>query len=219
VQRTEAGSRAIEGLEEAVRRIGDVARLIGDIAGQTNLLALNATIEAARAGEAGKGFAVVAQEVKNLAGQTARATEDIARQIGAIQTSTKTAVEAAREVASAMTDIERVTTAIASAVEEQSAATREISQNVQMAAAGTQTLAGNVSGVTTAIDETNRSAGSVRTAADTLGEQAQLLAEQVRTFLLALRTGPLDRRVADDPSYRGPERRAENLAARGRRAA
>src|SRR6185312_6693486 len=113
-----------------------VVQLINDIASQTNLLALNATIEAARAGEAGRGFAVVASEVKSLANQTAKATEDIAAQIGQIQTATGEAVEAIRGIAGTIGEINQISTSIASAVEEQGVATREITRNVQHAAAG-----------------------------------------------------------------------------------
>ncbi|MBW6399657.1 HAMP domain-containing protein [Roseomonas sp. HJA6] len=127
----------VHSLAEAASRIGDVVRLISDIAGQTNLLALNATIEAARAGDAGKGFAVVASEVKNLAGQTARATEEIAGQIGAMQQATEASVTAVRAIAETIGRIDSVTSAIAAAIEEQGAATREIARAVQQAAEGT----------------------------------------------------------------------------------
>src|SRR4029077_17096060 len=115
----------VGGLANAAEKIGDVLRLIGAIASQTNLLALNATIEAARAGEAGRGFAVVASEVKDLASQTAKATEEIPQQVAGIQNSTKSAVGAVKEIATAMRQIDEVTTAIASAVEQQGAATQE----------------------------------------------------------------------------------------------
>ena len=127
----------IAGLAEGARKIGDVVKLIRDIAGQTNLLALNATIEAARAGEAGKGFAVVASEVKILAVQTAKATEDIASQILAVQKSTAGAVEAIRQIAARMHEINQYTAAVAASVEQQNAATGEISHNVGSAAEGT----------------------------------------------------------------------------------
>jgi methyl-accepting chemotaxis protein len=127
----------VQGLAEAAQRIDDVVNLINDIAGQTNLLALNATIEAARAGEAGKGFAVVASEVKALANQTAKATEEIANQIGAMQNATTGAVSAIRTIGDTISQINEIAAGIASAIEEQGAATREIARNVQQAAAGT----------------------------------------------------------------------------------
>jgi methyl-accepting chemotaxis protein len=211
---TERSASEIENLAAAGQRIGDVVGLIQAIAAQTNLLALNATIEAARAGEAGRGFAVVASEVKNLAAQTAKATEEIAQQVSGIQSSTKSAVEAVREVAVAMREIDEVTTAIAGAVEEQGAATREISQNVQMASQGTQTLSSNISSVNGAIGETNRSAVAVRTASDNVTAQANNLTEEVKKFFVALRSATLDRRQGDDPNYKGPERR-QDRASRG----
>jgi methyl-accepting chemotaxis protein len=212
---TERSASEIENLAAAGQRIGDVVGLIQAIAAQTNLLALNATIEAARAGEAGRGFAVVASEVKNLAAQTAKATEEIALQVAGIQSSTKSAVDAVREVAVAMREIDEVTTAIAGAVEEQGAATREISQNVQMASQGTQTLSSNISSVNGAIGETNRSAVAVRAASDNVTEQANNLTEEVKKFFVALRSATLDRRQGDDPNYKGPERRQDRAASRG----
>jgi methyl-accepting chemotaxis protein len=209
---TESSAAEIEGLAAAGQRIGAVIGLIQAIAAQTNLLALNATIEAARAGDAGKGFAVVAQEVKSLANQTAKATEEIALQVAGIQTSTKSAVEAVRNVAASMTEIEKVTTAIASAVEEQGAATQEISRNANLAAQGTKVLADNISTVNGAIGETTRSAAAVLDASLSLSGEANRLTEEVQNFFTALRTGPSDRRVADDSSYSGPERRTERRA-------
>ena len=204
---TDRSAAEIEGLAAAGQRIGDVVGLIQAIAAQTNLLALNATIEAARAGEAGRGFAVVASEVKNLAAQTAKATEEIAQQVAGIQDSTKSAVGAVKEIATAMRQIDEVTTAIASAVEQQGAATQEISSNVQAAAQGTQTLAGNIAAVSGAIGQTGRSAEAVLGASTSLTEQAARMSEEVKKFFFALRTGPMDRRKGRDPGYTGPERR------------
>jgi methyl-accepting chemotaxis protein len=159
-------NETVRGLAEEAQKIGDVVDLIADIAGQTNLLALNATIEAARAGDAGKGFAVVASEVKNLANQTAKATQDIADQIGSIQGSTEEAVKAIKGIGDTIGGINDIATSIASAVEEQGAATGEISRNVQEAAQGTQEVSSNIVGVTQAAAETGTAASQVLTAAD-----------------------------------------------------
>jgi len=170
-------------LSSGASRIGDVIKLIRAIAEQTNLLALNATIEAARAGEAGRGFAVVASEVKTLASQTAKATEEISGQIGAIQGSTAQAVEAIRQITSVMGDISRFTSTIAASVEEQSASTQEIGRNVHEAATGARELAGNMATVTEAIEETNRSATHVLDASSALTAQAGTLQQAVDDFL------------------------------------
>src|SRR5580704_155422 len=166
----------IDSLAAASERIGQVINLIQAIAEQTNLLALNATIEAARAGDAGRGFAVVAQEVKTLAGQTAKATNEIVEQIGAIQGSTKNAVAAVREIGVAMRGINEVTSAIASAVEQQGVATKEISSNAQMAAQVNEALAGNISSASRAIAATRDSSGEVLSASDHLASAADRLA-------------------------------------------
>ncbi|WP_170294968.1 HAMP domain-containing methyl-accepting chemotaxis protein [Roseospira navarrensis] len=177
----------VSGLAEASQKIGEVVNLITDIADQTNLLALNATIEAARAGDAGKGFAVVANEVKSLANQTARATEDIGRQIGAVQTETRTAVEAIRSIAEIIGTINEATTAIASAVEEQNAATAEISRNVQQASHGTSEVSHTITGVSQAAQEAGVAASSVLEATGTLRSQSTTLRTMVEEFLADVR--------------------------------
>jgi methyl-accepting chemotaxis protein len=170
-------------LAEAAQRIGDVVNLINDIAAQTNLLALNATIEAARAGEAGKGFAVVASEVKTLATQTAKATEEIAAQVRAIQDATATSAEAIAGITGTVNRVNEISTAIASAVEEQGAATQEISRNVQQAAQGTQEVTVNIAGVANAARQTGQAARQVLDSADELSRNGALLKEQVEEFL------------------------------------
>jgi methyl-accepting chemotaxis protein len=173
----------IAGLAQAAQKIGDVVKLIQDIAGQTNLLALNATIEAARAGESGKGFAVVASEVKSLAVQTAKATEEIAAQISAVQSSTSGAVEAIRRITGRMQEINQYASAVSAAVQEQSAATGEISHNVTSAAQGTKlivTILGDVAGAAT---ETRHSAETVLTASEAVEAAAGNLRTEVESFL------------------------------------
>ncbi len=176
-------------LAEAVGRIGEIVNLINDIASQTNLLALNATIEAARAGEAGKGFAVVAGEVKSLANQTAKATDDIAQQIGAVQEKTRLAADAIRSVTATIGRMDEISTAIASAVEEQGAATREIARNVEQAARGTQEVSGTIAEVTGAASETGSAAQGVLEAARMVNGDAGRLDGAVSGFLDAVRAG------------------------------
>ncbi|WP_428846410.1 urea ABC transporter substrate-binding protein [Azospirillum sp. A26] len=173
----------VQSLADSAGRIGQVIGLIQGIAGQTNLLALNATIEAARAGEAGKGFAVVASEVKTLANQTARATEDIATQVGAIQSATAEAVAAIRSIAGTIAEINEIAAAIAAAVEQQGAATGEIARNVQEAARGTESVASNIAGVSDAASDTGTAAGQVLGVASQVAGHADELSREVNNFL------------------------------------
>ncbi|HVI51360.1 MAG TPA: methyl-accepting chemotaxis protein [Candidatus Sulfotelmatobacter sp.] len=179
----------VQGLAHAAAKIGEVIGLINDIASQTNLLALNATIEAARAGEAGKGFAVVAGEVKNLANQTARATEDISNQVSAVQSATHSAVQAIEGIAHTIGQIDQIAAAIAAAVEEQGATTTEIARSVQLAASGTRDVSGNISGVTATAEKTGRAADDVLQASGSLTHQSDQLREQVDRFLRSVRNG------------------------------
>jgi methyl-accepting chemotaxis protein len=199
----------VEGLAGAAERIGEVVGLIQAIAAQTNLLALNATIEAARAGEAGRGFAVVASEVKNLAAQTAKATEDISTQVGAVQARTRQAVEAIAEIGVIIAEIDQITSHVADSIEAQNAATSEIARNVEEASAGTKDVSRNITDISHHIRQSGEMAHQVLTASERIANQSQVLVEEVRAFLLSLRRGPLDRRQWDDPNYSGPERRED----------
>jgi len=180
-------SEKVQGLVDSVEKIGQVVSLISDIAEQTNLLALNATIEAARAGEAGKGFAVVASEVKNLAAQTAKATEEISGQIGDIQTATKESNSAIQEILEVIERIDQITGTVAAAVEEQGAATSEIARNVSRAAEGTDGVSSNIEEVTHAATETGTAAQSVLTSAQDLTKQADILSSAVNNILARIR--------------------------------
>ncbi|MEX2629065.1 MAG: cache domain-containing protein [Tistlia sp.] len=182
-----ATNTQVEGLVESARKIGEVVNLISEIAEQTNLLALNATIEAARAGEAGKGFAVVASEVKALANQTAKATEEISQQIGEIQSQTTGAASAIRSIGATVEEIHEIAGSISAAVEEQGAATQEIARNVQQASAGTKQVTGNVSAVSQTAAETGGAAGQVLEAASHLSEQADHLSREVEQFIAKIR--------------------------------
>jgi methyl-accepting chemotaxis protein len=176
-------NRTVQGLSLASEKIGAVIALINNIASQTNLLALNATIEAARAGEAGKGFAVVAGEVKSLAQQTAKATEEIATQVNGMQQATGEAVSAIDRIGVTIDDISKIATTIASAIEQQGVATAEISRNVQQAATGTSGVSANISGVSETAERTGVAASQVLQAATRLSEQADALRRQVDRFL------------------------------------
>jgi methyl-accepting chemotaxis protein len=189
-RQTEKSIAEIESLAAATQRIDGVLSLIQAIAEQTNLLALNATIEAARAGEAGRGFAVVAHEVKALAGQTAKATAEIGENIGHIQASTKSAVEAVREIGDAIRGINDITSNIASAIGQQDAATREISVNAQSAAQGNETLVINIGSLRDAIGETSTAAESVLSTSGSLASTAELLSRELETFFHNLRSNP-----------------------------
>ena len=177
----------VMGLADSASKIGEVVSLITDIAEQTNLLALNATIEAARAGDAGKGFAVVASEVKNLANQTAKATEEIAAQITGVQGSTQEAVAAIEAITKTIEEVDAIASTIAAAVEEQAAATREIARNVEQASAGTQEVSSNIVGVTTAADQTGSEASRIREASEHLSVQSGSLRSEVEKFLATVR--------------------------------
>jgi len=180
-------NQQVQGLTAAAQKIGEVVKIIADIAGQTNLLALNATIEAARAGEAGKGFAVVASEVKALATQTAKATEEIAGQIRAIQEATQSSAQSIQSISDTIGRVNETATTIASAVEEQGAATQEIARNVQEAARGTSEVSSNIGGVSLAAQETGAAAAQVLSAAGELSRNGEQLKLQVETFLREVR--------------------------------
>lgn len=186
VEKSKKMSSQIEGLSGASQRIGEVIKLINDIAEQTNLLALNATIEAARAGDAGRGFAIVAQEVKSLATQTAKATEDITAQIADVQNATSSAVLANEEIAQTIEQVKDIATSIAGSVEEQSSATREISRTVDDASVGTSDVSQGILRVSQATDETQGAVDSVLDAANKLSEQEivlQSLRDDMSDFL------------------------------------
>jgi len=177
----------VKGLEETATQIGTVVELINDIANQTNLLALNATIEAARAGDAGKGFAVVAGEVKNLANQTARATDEITRKISSIQEETHKAAGAIQDISDTIEKIRENSSGIASAVEEQGAATQEIARNVEQAAMGTRQVSGNIAQISEKVEDTKDGAGRVLHSADALASTSETLRIAVTDFLSEIR--------------------------------
>jgi len=187
VDRAKETSETIESLAQAAEKIGEVVNMISDIAEQTNLLALNATIESARAGEAGRGFAVVAAEVKSLATQTAKATEDIARQINEMQGITSKSVDAIGAIQSTIDEMNEVSVAINAAVEEQSAATQEISRNTHEAAEGTQDVSRNIVAVLEGANETGAASASLVESSVEIGKQTEILTGKVNEFLNTIR--------------------------------
>ncbi len=184
VGKTSEQMRVLSGMTD---RIGEVVSMISDIASQTNLLALNATIESARAGEVGKGFAVVAGEVKQLAGQTSSATENIAKLIEEIQDGARTAVDGISEIGTVINELEALSSGIAAAMEQQGATTQEVARNITEAAAGTHSVSGSIVTVSKASKETSAASTQVRSSADDLSVQSGRLREEVDRFLDTIR--------------------------------
>ncbi len=187
VEEVEKTGTEMKALAATADKIGEVVAMISDIADQTNLLALNATIESARAGEAGKGFAVVASEVKGLAGQTAKATEEITQHIEAVQNATKQAVVSMGSIGKVIAEVDEISTSIAGAMSEQGSATQEIARNVQEAATGTQEVSSNISGVTQASQEAGSASSQVMASAEELTAQSNKLKSEVDKFIAEVR--------------------------------
>jgi methyl-accepting chemotaxis protein len=197
VTRAEETGRIVSGLAAAAERIGTVSGLIDQIAHQTNLLALNATIEAARAGETGRGFAVVAAEVKTLADQTARATGEITRHVGEVQTATRAAVDSIVGIGGTIAEIDRITTTIRDSIAGQIDATDQIARSVGAVLDGTRGVARDIRGISGIARETAGRARGLGTTSAAISAEGDRLAETVRNFLVSLRRGPLDRRQGD----------------------
>lgn len=195
-ERANETDKNVSHLSNAADQIGSVVSLISDIAEQTNLLALNATIEAARAGEAGKGFAIVASEVKNLANQTANATQNISKQISGIQGSTQNAVTSIRSITEAMEEISSLTNTIAASVSEQQSATEEIAQSISSVSSGTERVANNVESVTNSIGQTSAEADSLTNSSEVLSSLTQKLTSEVEKFLENVTKDVTERRTA-----------------------
>jgi methyl-accepting chemotaxis protein len=189
VEEVKRADKTISTLSDAAEQIGDVVKLIRDIAGQTNLLALNATIEAARAGDAGKGFAVVAGEVKNLANQTANATEEIAKKISTVQNVSLESVNAIHEIEKTILETSKIAGDISEAVQQQSAAAREISGNIQEASLGTAKTLESITDVNKEAGISRTAAGEVLTDSTKLFEQSGLLRNEIQAFLAKIRQG------------------------------
>jgi len=194
VTHADQANHAVGELKDTAGQIGHVLGLITAIAEQTNLLALNATIEAARAGDAGRGFAVVAQEVKSLAGQTARATHEISEQVARVQATTESAVAAITEIGSTIAEVADITSQVAVAVDAQGQETKRIAESLDQAFIGIREIASNVHGVTTHADDTANSASVTEVVSGTMSEQAQKLSVEIRDFLTSVRK----RNAADD---------------------
>jgi methyl-accepting chemotaxis protein len=186
VNQADQTDQRINALSQAANRIGDVIKLITSVAEQTNLLALNATIEAARAGEAGRGFAVVAQEVKALAAQTAKATDEIGVQIEGMQTATREAVGSIKLISSTIGKISEITRIIAAAIEEQGAATQEISGNVQRAASGTSQVAATIAEVSQGANQTGAASSQLLSSARQLSDSTTSLQAEIDGFLKSI---------------------------------